>query len=62
MSVPLLFREIAPFTGDCKFGASCTHDHEPGCAVKAAVEAGEISQLRYDSYLRLRENIYAEGK
>lgn len=58
--VPLLFREIVPFVSDCKFGASCTHDHEPGCAVKVALERGEIGQRRYDSYLQLRETIYAE--
>lgn len=48
------FREIAPLVADCQF-SDCTHRHEPGCAVRAAVEAGEISGARYDSYLRLRE-------
>jgi ribosome biogenesis GTPase len=49
------FTEMRPYLGACKFGADCTHDHEPGCAVKAAVEAGAISPRRYRSYLRLRE-------
>lgn len=48
------FREIAPLVAHCQF-SDCTHRHEPGCAVRAALEAGEISAERYDSYLRLRE-------
>jgi ribosome biogenesis GTPase / thiamine phosphate phosphatase len=48
------FREIAPLVAYCQFN-DCTHRHEPGCAVRAALEAGEISAERYDSYLRLRE-------
>jgi ribosome biogenesis GTPase len=46
------FVEIRPLISDCRF-SSCTHTHEPGCAVKAAVEAGFIHQARYDSYCRL---------
>lgn len=48
------FVEMRPHLGRCKFGADCTHDHEPGCAVKAAVEAGAITPRRYESYLRMR--------
>ena len=48
------FREFRPYLADCRF-SSCIHTHEPGCAVKAAVQAGEISQERYDSYGRLLE-------
>lgn len=48
------FREIAPLVEQCRF-SDCSHRHEPGCAVRAAVEAGTISEQRYDSYLRLRE-------
>jgi ribosome biogenesis GTPase len=44
--------EMRPYLSDCRF-SSCSHTHEPGCAVKAAVEAGAISQVRYDSYFRL---------
>ena len=46
--------DLAALVDQCEFG-DCTHIHEPGCAVKAAVEAGEISPERYDSYLRMRE-------
>jgi len=48
------FREIAPLVSNCQF-SDCTHRHEPKCAVTAAVENGEVSPQRYDSYLRLRE-------
>ncbi|MFL5564815.1 MAG: ribosome small subunit-dependent GTPase A [Gemmatimonadaceae bacterium] len=50
------FREFRPHIVQCKFG-NCTHRVEPGCAVRAAVESGSISAARYDSYLRLREEI-----
>ncbi len=46
------FREFRPFLGDCYF-AGCTHLHEPRCAVRAAVECGEITPARYESYVRL---------
>jgi len=49
-----LFPEMRPFLGRCRF-SSCTHLHEPGCAVQAAVDAGAVSAARYDSYCRLRE-------
>jgi ribosome biogenesis GTPase len=48
------FREIAPLVARCQF-SDCTHTHEPRCAVRAAVTAGQVSPQRYDSYLRLRE-------
>jgi ribosome biogenesis GTPase / thiamine phosphate phosphatase len=50
------FPEFAPFLPECKF-PSCLHREEPGCALKAAVEAGEIPYDRYDSYLRLLEDL-----
>ncbi len=50
------FVEMRPYLGGCKFGVDCTHSHEPGCAVKAAVEAGRIAPRRYQSYLRMRED------
>jgi ribosome biogenesis GTPase / thiamine phosphate phosphatase len=46
------FREMLPFIHDCRF-PGCTHDHEPDCAVRAAVERGDIAKERYESYLRL---------
>lgn len=50
------FREIADLVGSCRFG-DCEHRNEPGCAVRKAVEQGEISRTRYVSYLKLREEI-----
>ena len=58
--VALLYREIAPQVGRCKFKLDCTHRHEPGCEVRAAVTRGEISQRRYESYLHLCKHLYAE--
>ncbi len=52
------FPEMLKVSDDCRF-APCTHTHEPGCAVKEAVEAGEISYDRYSSYLGMIEE---EGK
>ena len=46
------FVEFAPFAVHCGF-ADCTHSHEEGCAVRDAVERGEIAGARYDSYQRL---------
>ena len=48
-----LFPDMRPFLGACRFGAGCSHTHEPGCAVKAAVEAGAISARRHASYTKL---------
>jgi ribosome biogenesis GTPase len=59
--IPLLFREFREHLGRCRF-AGCAHDHEPGCAIKRAVEEGWISAPRYQSYLHLRDHIYAEEK
>lgn len=46
------FREFAPFIGKCKF-SSCTHACEKGCEICRAVERGEISKSRHDSYVAL---------
>ena len=47
------FPELRPFIEQCRFG-DCTHLAEPNCAVRAAVESGEVSSERYDSYAKLR--------
>lgn len=52
------FIDIAPYVEQCRFG-DCTHANEPGCAVRQAVEAGQISRSRYKSYLHLREELEA---
>ena len=48
------FPEMLRAAGDCRF-TPCTHTHEPGCAVKAAVDAGLIAPERYNSYLGMLE-------
>ncbi|MDR0384632.1 MAG: ribosome small subunit-dependent GTPase A [Prevotellaceae bacterium] len=48
------FPEIFKISLGCRFGM-CTHTHEPGCAVKNAVESGQISESRYSSYLKILE-------
>jgi ribosome biogenesis GTPase len=45
--------EMRPFLGKC-FYQDCTHTHEPGCAVRAAVDEGAIGKARYASYVALR--------
>jgi ribosome biogenesis GTPase len=47
------FPELRQHVPDCQF-SDCTHQHEPGCAVLAALERGEIHPDRYHSYLRMR--------
>lgn len=49
------FPEMLRVADDCRF-VPCTHTHEPGCAVKAAVESGVISAERYNSYLGMLED------
>ena len=48
------FPEMADYIGQCKFGMSCRHDREPGCAIRQAVMAEAISPYRYQSYMNLR--------
>lgn len=48
------FPEMLKISGECRF-TPCTHTHEPGCAVKEAVEDGRISPERYSSYLGMIE-------
>lgn len=58
------FKEIFKFSKDCRF-SNCTHTHEPGCAVRKAVEEHYIAESRYISYLSMLddkdENKYREA-
>ncbi|MCL1607194.1 MULTISPECIES: ribosome small subunit-dependent GTPase A [Mediterranea] len=54
------FKEIFQYSAQCKYG-NCTHVHEPGCAVRKAVEEHLISESRYLSYLNILEDEH-EGK
>ncbi len=51
--VATLFPEMRAYLGLCRFGSDCSHTHEPGCAVKEAVERGDIAENRYRSYVKL---------
>lgn len=50
--IPRCFPEMEKLLPFCKY-KNCTHTHEPGCAVKDALETGEISRMRYNSYLSI---------
>jgi len=56
------FEDIKSLAKQCKF-TDCQHDSEPGCAVKAAIENGELAEERLESYRKLeRELLYIERK
>ena len=50
--IQLTFADIESLASECRF-SDCVHDGEPGCAVKAAVEKGELSSRRLDNYKKL---------
>ncbi len=51
------FREFFKLSPECRFGGACLHHNEPGCAVKAALERGELSEQRYIHYLTLLDEV-----
>ena len=53
------YREFRPLLDACRF-ADCTHRAEPECGVRDAVKAGRVSRDRYDSYVKLREELESE--
>lgn len=56
------FADVEQFFGRCKF-SDCKHQSEPGCAVKQAITNGELSQERWDSYLKLKQEAkYSDDK
>ena len=48
------FSDVEAFIGKCRF-SDCRHESEPGCAIKAAIAAGELDAARWDSYQKLSE-------
>lgn len=54
------FPEFAPFLGHCRF-ADCIHTVEPGCAIRDAVDRGDVSRGRFESYVKLREELAGQG-
>lgn len=55
-----LFTEFIPYANDCKFN-NCIHIKEPKCAVKQAVENGELFETRYENYLQFMNDIEEEN-
>ena len=55
------FPEFSEYEGSCRFGG-CDHIHEPGCAVKEAVEAGTIHRVRYEDYVGIYREIQERKK
>lgn len=56
------FADVEQYFGKCKFN-DCRHQSEPGCAVKSAIENGDLSEKRWNDYLRLKkESAFSEGK
>ncbi|SEP77033.1 ribosome biogenesis GTPase [Devosia sp. YR412] len=56
----ILFAEITELAPQCKF-RNCTHDHEPGCAVRAAVAAGTLDPARLDRWRKLQAESSGNG-
>ena len=50
--IPRCFPEMERFLPHCQY-RNCSHTHEPNCAVKQAINNGEVSELRYNSYLSI---------
>jgi ribosome biogenesis GTPase len=50
------YPEMDHFREECQY-RDCTHQHEPGCAVQQAAIAGNLSELRYENYLKILEGL-----
>jgi ribosome biogenesis GTPase len=58
--VDTTFAEISALAAGCRFD-DCSHETEPGCAVRAALEDGTLDPARYEAYLALRRESAAQG-
>jgi len=52
----LYYQEFEPYIGQCRF-STCSHTHEPDCAIKQAVEEGAFPTFRYDNYRALYRDL-----
>jgi ribosome biogenesis GTPase len=48
------FEDLVSLSAGCRY-ANCSHEQEPGCAVRAAIENGELDEERYASYMKLKK-------
>ena len=56
------FADVEKYAAMCKF-SDCRHENEPGCAVRAAIERGELDESRLESYVKLKtEAKYSDDK
>jgi len=55
-NIATFFKDFVPYLGQCKL-SDCTHSHEPGCAIKTAVEQGEIARFRYEGFCRILDDL-----
>ncbi len=54
------FEDVAELAAQCKY-KDCSHAKEPGCAVRRAIETGELSEKRFENYMKLQREIEYEG-
>jgi ribosome biogenesis GTPase / thiamine phosphate phosphatase len=52
--VSIEFEDLVALSAECRY-VNCSHEHEPGCAVRAATENGELDEERYASYMKLKK-------
>lgn len=55
------FADVESYLGKCRF-SDCRHEREPGCAIRAAIAAGELDLSRWESYQKLKEEALSKGK
>jgi len=60
-SIDLAFQDVDAFAAKCRFN-DCKHDTEPGCRVKEAIENGELTNERFQSYLKLQRELAYEKR
>ncbi|MDR0628407.1 MAG: ribosome small subunit-dependent GTPase A [Treponema sp.] len=59
--IPYYMREFARLVGTCTYGLSCSHRTEPGCKILEALSNGVIHEDRYESFLRIRDELAGLG-
>jgi ribosome biogenesis GTPase len=55
-TLKLYFPEFLPYEEECRF-TGCNHLNEPDCGVKQALKSGKISQVRYDHYVQMYQEL-----